>query len=109
MVYELRTYWAAHGKMDLLHKRFRELTLNLFKRHNIEVIAFWTPIPATEETGDLVYIVRFADEDASRSAWDAFRSDPEWVAGKTASEVDGSLVTRVTSITLQPADYSPLV
>jgi hypothetical protein len=108
MIYELRTYWAAPGKIEALHKRFSGLTLGIFARHQMEVVGFWTPEPATEESGDLVYILRFADEAALRAAWDAFRADPEWRAGKAASEANGTLVTRLTSQILQPTSYSPL-
>jgi hypothetical protein len=108
MIYELRTYWAAPGKTEALHHRFRSLTLGVFQRHNMEVVGFWTPCPATAETGDLVYIMRFADEDAKSAAWAAFQNDPDWVSGKAASEVDGKLVDRLTSVLLNSTDYSPL-
>jgi hypothetical protein len=107
MIYELRTYWAAPGKIDDLHRRFRTLTLGLFERHGMEVVGFWTPCPPTPESGDLVYLLRFADEAGKESAWEAFRSDPDWIAGKAASEKDGTLVVRLTSVVLQPTAYAP--
>lgn len=108
MIYELRTYWAAPGKLDALNDRFSNLTLGIFARHQMEVVGFWTPEPASEESGDLVYILRFSDEDALRAAWDAMRADPDWRNGKAASEVNGTLVTRLTSQILHPTSYSPL-
>jgi hypothetical protein len=108
MIYELRTYWAAPGKIEALHRRFNTLTLGIFQRHNMEVVGFWTPTPATAETGDLVYIMRFDDEAAKTAAWSTFQNDPDWISGKTASEVDGKLVDRLTSVLLNPTDYSPL-
>lgn len=108
MIYELRTYWAAPGKADALHTRFRDLTLRMFARHAMDVVGFWTPEPETEESGTLVYMLRFADEDAMKKAWSAFRADREWQDGKAASESDGPLTTKVTSIVLHPTDYSPL-
>ena len=108
MIYELRTYWVAPGKLDRLHTRFRELTLGLFARHAMNVVAFWTPAPTTEASGDLVYLLAFPDQAALEAAWAAFRADPEWQAGKAASEADGPLVAKLTSTVLQPTDYSPL-
>ena len=108
MIYELRTYWAAPGKIDALHTRFRDLTLKIFARHQMEVVGFWTPQPATEQTGDLIYILRFPDEDAMRAAWAAMRADDEWISGRAAREVDGKLVTHLTSQVLHPTAYSPL-
>lgn len=109
MIYEIRTYWAAPGKIENLHQRFRSLTLGLFKRHNMELVGFWTPVQATPESGDLVYIMRFEDEEAKKAGWAAFANDPDWIAGKAASEVDGSLVVKLTSVLLKPTDYSPII
>ena len=108
MVYELRTYWAAPGMNEKLHERFRSLTMGIFKRLNMEVIGFWKPVSPGPETGDLVYILRFADEVAMNAAWEAFRSDPEWVAGWAASEADGKLAEKVTSVLLTATDYAPV-
>ena len=108
MIYELRIYWAAPGKTQALHNRFRTLTLRIFARHDMQVVGFWTPEPATPESGDLVYILAFPDANAMEKAWRAFRADPEWIEGRAASEVDGKLAERVSSVTLTPTDYSPL-
>jgi len=106
MIYELRTYWAAPGKVEALHSRFRSLTMGIFKKHKMEVVGFWTPIQATAETGDLVYILRFADETSKEAAWKAFQNDPQWIEGKTTSEKDGTLVTKITSVALRSTDYA---
>ena len=110
MIYELRTYWATPGKLEALHNRFRSLTLGIFEKYGMEVIGFWTPSPAptSPESGSLVYILRFQDLAAKEAAWKRFESDPAWIAGKAASEVDGKLVQKVTSQLLSPTDYSPL-
>ena len=50
----------------------------------------------------------FPDREALKQAWDAFRADPDWQAGKAASEVEGLLTSKVTSVILEPTDYSPL-
>jgi hypothetical protein len=109
MIYELRTYWAAEDKLDALNTRFRTLTLELFARHQLKVIGFWIPEPRTAESGDLVYILAASDARALADGWDKFRADPDWQAGRAASEVDGKLVDKVTSVMLTPTDYSPLV
>lgn len=108
MIYELRTYWAAPGKLDNLHARFRNVTLKLFARHNMQVVGFWTPTPTTAESGDLVYLMAYPDQAALTASWEAFRADPDWQAGKAASEVNGTLVAKVASLVMQATDYSPL-
>jgi hypothetical protein len=107
MIYELRTYWAEPGKIENLHQRFRSLTLGIFARNHMEVVGFWTPDSVTPESGDLVYILRFADDEAKNTAWNAFQNDPEWIAGKAASEINGKLVTKLTSVVMHRTDYSP--
>ena len=42
-VFEIRTYTTAPGKLQDLHRRFREHTLKLFERHGMTNIAYWTP------------------------------------------------------------------
>jgi hypothetical protein len=108
MIYELRTYWAAPGKIEALHDRFRFLTLDIFKRLNMEVVGFWTPALATGESGDLIYMLGFADKAAKEAAWDIFEKDPAWIEGKAKTEINGQLVQKVTSVLLDATDYSPM-
>ena len=108
MIYQLRTYWAAPGKREALHERFRNLTLRIFARHEMQVVGFWTPEPITEQSGDLVYLLSFPSQAALDAAWAAMRDDPEWQQGKAASEADGPLTERIENHVLLPTDYSPL-
>ena len=108
MIYELRTYWTAEGKLGNLHDRFRDVTLPIFKRLNMQVIGFWVPETRTEATGDLVYVLGFESIEAKETAWKTFMTDPAWVEGKAKSEINGKLVTKVTSVTMTATNYSPL-
>ena len=107
MIYELRTYWAAPGKAEALHERFRSLTLGLFARHNMQVVGFWTP-DDPDKDGALIYMMAYPSREALQESWTAFRADEDWRSGKAASEVDGVLTERVESLILTPTDYSPL-
>ena len=110
-VYEMRTYYAAPGKLEALHARFRNHTIDLFKKHGMGVLAFWVPVDQTTgaATGNsLVYILSYPSLDARKQAWDEFGKDPEWVAVKSESEKDGKLVDKVDSVFLAPTDYSPM-
>lgn len=108
MIYELRTYWAAPGKLERLHTRFRSLTLAVFARHDVDLVGIWTPLHPTAESGDLVYLLAFPDQATRAARWQAFDADPEWQSGEAASEGDGPLVVKVTSTLLTPTDYAPL-
>ena len=110
-VYEMRTYYAAEGKLEALHARFRDHTVALFTKHDMTVVGFWVPIDATSgaATGNtLVYILSYPSLEARKKSWDAFGADPEWTAAKTESEKNGKLVDKVDSVFLTPTDYSPL-
>lgn len=110
-VYEMRTYYAAPGKLEALHARFRNHTIEIFKKHGMGIVAFWVPVDQTTgaATGNtLVYILSYPSLDARKQAWDEFGRDPEWIAVKTESEKDGKLVDKVDSVFLAPTDYSPM-
>ena len=110
-VYEMRTYYAAEGKLEALHARFRDHTVAIFKKHDMTVVGFWVPVDGTTgaATGNtLVYILSYPSLDARKKSWDAFGADPEWNAAKTESEKNGKLVDKVDSVFLTPTDYSPL-
>ena len=50
MIYEYRIYEAAPGKMPELNARFRDITLGMFKKNGIRVVAFWQPLVSVIET-----------------------------------------------------------
>ncbi|MBV8818872.1 MAG: NIPSNAP family protein, partial [Acidobacteriaceae bacterium] len=72
-VYELRTYHAYPGKLEDLHKRFRDHTLTIFARHGMKVVGFWGP---TDQAGGsentLIYILEFPSREAAIASWKAF-------------------------------------
>jgi hypothetical protein len=104
MIYELREYVAAPGRADVLHKRFADQTLALFATHGITVAGFWTDV---NDDGRVVYLVRFADEEARARAWEGFGNDPHWQRVKAESEADGPVVAEMHSTVLTPTAYLP--
>lgn len=107
-VFELRTYTAAPGKLEELHRRFREHTLKFFERHGMVNIGYWSPQAAPASTNTIVYLLAHESKAAADKSWAAFSADPEWQKVKRASEKNGSLVTKVESVFLSPTDYSPM-
>ena len=105
--FEMRTYTTHPGKLDDLHKRFRDHTNKIFQKHGMELVAYWTP---TEEGKDntLVYVLAYKDKAARDKAWGAFRKDPEWQKAFKASRRDGPIVKKVVKRFLTPTDYSPI-
>ncbi len=107
-VFEMRTYYAAPGKMEALHARFRDHTCKLFKKHGMALIGFWSPIDAKEAEQKMIYVLAFPSKSAADKSWQAFRDDPAWKEARAASEKNGKLVDRAESVYLNPTDYSPV-
>jgi hypothetical protein len=108
-VFELRTYLTNEGKLDDLHKRFRDHTCALLKKHGAELIGFWTPLDEKDgKGGKLVYMVAFPSREAAKKTWEEFGKDPEWRKAYEESHKNGVLVKKVESVFLEPTDYSAL-
>jgi hypothetical protein len=100
--FELRTYTVDQGaSLDLLHSRFREHTMALFKKHGITVVGFWHP---TNKAGALVYLCVYKDRESRDRAWAAFSADPEWA--KVRKEMN--VPVKVDAVFMSATDYSPM-
>jgi hypothetical protein len=107
--FELRTYTAAPGKLDALHKRFREHTDDLFKKHGMTIIGFWTPADEPRSKDTLIYILAYPDREAREKSWKEFQADPDWIKAKDESEKDGPLLAHPPeSVYMRPTDFSPM-
>lgn len=104
-VFEMRTYYAAEGKLDALHARFRDHTTKLFAKHGMTNVGYWTPIDNKENK--LIYVLAYESNDAREKAWKDFLADPEWKKAAAASETNGRLVAKIESVFLKATDYSP--
>lgn len=108
-VFEMRTYYTAPGKMEDLHKRFRDHTCALFKKHGMELVGFWEPVDEKSGKGEkMVYILAYPSREAAAASWKAFGADPEWKKVREASEKNGKIVAKVESVFLDSLDYSPI-
>jgi hypothetical protein len=104
-VFEMRTYYAHPGKIEDLHKRFRDHTTGLFKKHGMENVGYWV---AWDKTDVLVYILAHKSRAAADASWKAFREDPDWVKARAASEAAGPIVAKVEVAWLSATDYSAI-
>jgi hypothetical protein len=109
-VFEMRTYYAAPGKMAALHQRFSQHTCKLFAKHGITIVGFWVPTDPQGAENKLVYIVAFPSKEAADKSWKAFRADPVWIEVKKKTEAEGPLLKKdgIVSEYLNPTDYSPI-
>lgn len=106
-VFETRIYYTHPGKLDDLHKRFREHTMALFEKHGMQNIGYWTPVDNTNSL--LFYIIAHPSMEASAASWKAFGSDPEWKRVQKESELAGPIVRKVDRYFMRATDYSPRI
>jgi hypothetical protein len=107
-VFELRTYTAPEGKLPLLQKRFRDHTIRIFNNHNMKSVGYWVPQDGAEHTNTLVYIISHDSREQAKKNWAEFQADPEWKKVSAESQVDGPIVSKVVSVFMDAADYSPI-
>jgi hypothetical protein len=107
VIYELRTYHAAPGKMRELQARFRDHTIGLFEKHGMKNIGYWTN-RAGGRSDELIYMLAFEDMGHRERAWAAFAADPEWQQALAESDRDGVLNLYGENRLMAPTDFSPL-
>jgi hypothetical protein len=107
-VFEIRTYHTLPGRLDALHKRFREHTMRIFEKHGMTNVAYWTfeDNPAKDNT--LIYVISHASREQAAKDWAEFNADPEWQKVSADSQIDGKIVAKVDSVFVDATDYSPL-
>jgi NIPSNAP len=104
-IHELRVYDAMPGKLPALHDRFANHTMQLFKKHGIDNVAYWTEDVGTSNR--LVYMLGYPDLGARERGWTAFQADPAWQQARAESEKNGPLVRVSRHAILRLTPYSP--
>jgi NIPSNAP len=107
-VFELRTYTAPEGKLGDLHKRFRDHTMRIFKKHGMDNVGYWQPQDAPDSQNTLIYVISHQSREAAKKNWADFQADPEWQKVSAESQVNGRIVSKVVSVFMDATDYSPL-
>jgi hypothetical protein len=107
MIFELRTYHCAPGRLPALHQRFETITLGLWEKYGIRQVGFWTTLVGPSNQA-LTYMLQW-DSLADREArWGAFASDPEWLAKRAETEAQAIIVERIENQILTPTAYSAM-
>jgi len=108
-VFELRTYTCNEGKLDALKARFRDHTIEIFKRHGMESIGYWIPQDLEKSKTTLIYIIAHPSREAAAKNWKEFAADPEWKKVAAASEANGKILAKAPeSVFMDPADFSQI-
>ena len=107
VVYELRTYTTHEGKLDDLHARFANHTMDLFEKHGMTNIMYWTPQDPELSENTLIYLLSHESRESAEQSWEWFVNDVEWQRVYEASRTDGPIVERVESVFMTKTPYSP--
>jgi hypothetical protein len=105
MIYELRIYRTVPGRLPNLLARFQNHTLKLWEKHGIRQAGFWTTLVG-ESSYDLTYMLKWESLAEREQKWNAFASDPEWLAIRAESEKDGPINANVSNQLLVPTAFS---
>lgn len=115
MLYELRTYTAAEGRLEALNRRFSDHTLKLFGRHGIKNVVYFDVVPGqtdADSNNTLIYLIAHQNAESREASFVNFRQDPEWLKVRAASEeaAGGPLTVKdgVKSELFLTTDFSPL-
>ena len=107
MIHELRIYRSVPGQFSALLARFEHRTLQLWAKHGIRPVGFWTTLIGKSHL-DLTYILAWDSMAEREKRWNAFLMDPEWIAIVAETEKDGQLVQNISSELMAPTAFSLL-
>jgi hypothetical protein len=107
MIYEMRIYRCVPGRLPALLKRFETVTLKLWEKHGIRPAGFFTTLIG-ESNQELTYLLAWESLADREKKWNAFQSDPDWMAARAKTEADGQIVGNIASQLLTPTAFSSL-
>ncbi|WP_281281127.1 NIPSNAP family protein [Peristeroidobacter soli] len=102
LIFELRRYRVASGRLPDVRDRFVEHLPPLFARHHLNVLGRWTAT-ASEDSASFVYLLGFERLDARQSAWAGFYIDPQWQRVRTSTNAGSEMIERTGLSFLSPS------
>lgn len=107
-VFEFRTYYATPGKLEEIHKRFREATLKYYRKSGADVLYCWGPTDKEQGSEErLMCLLAYKNREARETARKKFESDPEWRELIKKYNAGGPTTAKSESVLLMATDYSP--
>jgi hypothetical protein len=107
MIHEMRVYHCAPGRLPALNNRFETITLKFWEKYGIKPVAFWTTLVGPSNQA-LTYLLQWESLAEREQKWNAFQTDPDWIAKRAATEAEAIIVERIENTFLNPTSYSPL-
>jgi hypothetical protein len=107
MIYEMRIYHCAPGRLPALLNRFDTITLKFWEKYGIRQVGFWTTLVG-ESNQALTYLLQWESLAEREKKWNAFSTDADWLAKRAATEVEAIIVQRIENSLLAPTAFSAL-
>jgi hypothetical protein len=107
MIHEMRIYHCAPGRLPALNARFENITLKFWEKYGIKPLGFWTTLVGPSNQS-LTYLLQWDSLAEREQKWNAFASDPEWLAKRAETEAQAIIVERIENSFLVPTSYSRL-
>jgi hypothetical protein len=107
MIYETRVYRCVPGRLPALLKRFETITIKLWEKHAIRPVGFFTTLVGASNQ-ELTYLLAWDSLAEREQKWNAFATDPDWLAARAKTEEDGQIVENITNQLLQPTAFSAM-
>ena len=101
MIYELRLYSVAPGRMADVHTRFNEHFPALFAKHGVDCVARWNAV-AGPDAPRFVYLMAYRDYAHREAVWASFYADAEWWRIRAETNAGHEMVERHDLFFLKP-------
>lgn len=102
--YEIQIHYAEPGRLRYLQNRYRQFALPLYRKHNIQVEGFWSPLDPKDER--IISILSYYNKTTWLRSTKDFLRDPRWKKGIEDSESVGPLENHTEKHFLGLTDFS---
>ena len=111
MIYELRLYSVAPGRMQDVHDRFNHHFPALFARHGVNCVGRWNAV-AGPDAPRFVYLMAYRDYAEREAVWASFYQDADWWRIRAETNAGHEMVERHDLFFMKPnvawtADAAP--
>lgn len=101
MIYELRLYSVAPGRMADVHDRFARHLPTLFQRHGVNLVGRWSAL-AGPDAPRFVYLIAYRDYAQREAVWSGFYQDADWWRIRAETNAGHEMVERHDLFFLKP-------
>mgnify|MGYP000918061347 CR=1 FL=1 len=104
-IYESPSVKTAKKKIEMFNDAGE---LAIFRRVGLKAVFFGETLVGPKMP-NLTYMLSFGSREEQQAAWQAFRSDPDWLKLKGMAEyADKTILCGITNLLLKPAAYSQI-